>query len=209
MRRRTSRSLSLVTIILISCAAGLPAEAVVLHALDATTSSSADFGATAYGDGDYGNGIAETAPATTTTAPPATTTTTQAPTTSTTTIANQTATTTAAEPITSTTSTTITAPVTEAETPAAHTPAPKSTAPSKARWVLNPLGTLVRDHEDALPAWFANPYVRAAEALGYAWLPIAIGCTTWLYLRYQHRIDAADPKLTEAPLYEDEPPRFE
>jgi hypothetical protein len=67
------------------------------------------------------------------------------------------------------------------------------------------LGSFLDSRKDDLPDWF-HAVVPPLRVAGYLWLPFLMAAAVWGFLRYQHRIDAHDPKLTEAPMYEEESP---
>jgi hypothetical protein len=213
------------TILLVSCGFLLPIEGVIDHVVFASdvtelVLSQAGFGETAYGDGDYGVGVSTSVePSPTTTI--ATTTTTSAivsmPTTepvgSTTTITTRISASTTTVPTTVDESTTVqtieqTSTQSQSHFDAVTHPAVVKRRASAFRWVVNPLGTFLDARAEHVPDW-VRAIAPQLRVVGFLWLPFVIGFGMWLFLQHQHRIDSSDPKLTEAPLFEDEVVHFE
>jgi hypothetical protein len=204
---KNRQRLSLTTIMLISCAVVLPTEAAVEHiVLTPAAEQRADdaFGDIAYGEGDYGNGMPSVAPASSTTTMPVTAITPESPTAPSTTTA---------PPVSTSTTGVIEAgsPQSNNESRLVDLPpsAPAKQRTSLTKWVMNPLGELLERHTENFPRWAKDLVIKPLATAGYLWLPLLLGFGIWTYLRYQHRFDANEEKITDAPMFDADPVQFE
>jgi hypothetical protein len=199
---------------LMSCAVLLPAEGVVHHVAArniAETRMDDGFGDIAYGEGDFGTGL----PYATTTTIAVTTTTTAtsaAPAPPGTSPQPEPAPTLPVTPPQVTTTTIEVAQASSNNAPPALVDIPNTETERKTslvRWVTNPLGELLERHTDDFPKWAKDVLVTPLATAGYLWLPAILGGCIWMYLRYQHRLDANEEKIVQAPMFGDEPVEFD